>query len=338
VARRRQGRRSQETPGPSGFVVVDKPSGRTSHDIVDAARRWFGTRRVGQLGTLDPQATGVLPLAIRAATKLIPFIENDAKVYDGTVVLGVETDTLDRDGEVLRQFEGSLPDRASVERALGGFIGDVEQLPPMYSAVKKDGIALHRLARQGREVERASKWIVIDRIDLTRFEAPELDLTVACSAGTYVRALADDLGRALGCGAHLGALRRTRSGPFRVDASHSVADLEAAADAGKIDELLIDPVEALGFPVLEVSGEQRVRLRNGGDLPAGQHHRMPPGTRVSLQDEEGVLLAVAEIRADRRLWPLRVLPGQSQSRSKNPAGERCHGAVPLQDSRDSKND
>ena len=279
---------------------------------MDAARRWFGTRRVGHLGTLDPQATGVLPLAIRAATKLIPFIENDAKVYDGTVVLGVETDTLDRDGEVLRRFEGSLPDRARAERALEGFIGDVEQMPPMYSAVKKDGIALHRLARQGQEVERESKWIVIDRIDLTRFESPELDLTVACSSGTYVRVLADDLGRALGCGAHLGALRRTRSGPFSIAASHSVADLEAAAEAGKIDEFRIDPVQALGFPVLRVSGEQRVRLQNGGDLPAGEHRRMPPGSRISVLDEDGALLAVAEIRADRRLWPLRVLPAESQ--------------------------
>jgi tRNA pseudouridine55 synthase len=293
-------------------VVVDKPAGLTSHDIVDLARRWFGTRRVGHLGTLDPQATGVLPLAIRAATKLIPYIENDAKVYDGTVVLGVETDTLDRDGEVLRRFEGRLPDRASVERALTGFIGDVEQTPPMYSAVKQNGVALHRLARQGREVERESKWIVIERIDLTRFESPELDLMVACSSGTYVRVLADDLGRVLGCGAHLGALRRTRSGPFKIDASHSVADLEAAADAGKMDELLIDPVEALGLPVLGVSGEQRVRVCNGGDLPAGEHHRMPLGSRISVQGEDGVLLAVAEIRADRRLWPLRVLPGLSQ--------------------------
>ena len=308
MAKRRQRRSPPEPPGPSGFLVVDKPPGQTSHDIVDAARRWFGTRRVGHLGTLDPQATGVLPLAIRAATKLIPFIESDTKIYDGTVVLGAETDTLDCEGEILRRFEGELPDRARVEAALEEFIGDVEQVPPMYSAVKKDGVPLHRLARQGQEVERASKWIVIDRIEMTRFELPEVDLRVVCSAGTYVRVLADDLGKELGCGAHLGGLRRTRSGPFTIAESHTLAELDAAAAAGKLEDWLIDPVKALGFPLQKVSGEQRVRLLNGGDLPAGEHHRLAPGSRISLLDEGGALRAVAELRADRRLWPLRVLP------------------------------
>jgi tRNA pseudouridine55 synthase len=308
VAKRRQRRSPPEPPGPSGFLVVDKPAGQTSHDVVDAARGWLGTRRVGHLGTLDPQATGVLPLAIRAATKLIPFIESDTKIYDGTVVLGSETDTLDCEGEVLRRFEGDLPERARVEAALEKFIGDVEQIPPMYSAVKKDGVPLHRLARKGQEVERESKWIVIDSIEVMRFEPPEVDLRVVCSAGTYVRVLADDLGRVLGCGAHLGGLRRTRSGPFSIEASHTFEEFEAAAEAGKIEQWLIDPVEALGFPIQQVSGEQRVRLQNGGDLPAGEHHRLPPGSRISVLDGEGALRAVAELRSDRRLWPLRVLP------------------------------
>lgn len=306
--RRRQKRARPEPPGPSGFVVVDKPPGQTSHDIVDAARRWFGTRRVGHLGTLDPQATGVLPLAIRMATKLIPFIEGGTKVYDGTVVLGIETDTLDREGEVLKRFEGPLPDRATVEKALERFIGDVEQMPPMYSAVKKDGVPLHRLARLGQEVERDSKWIVIESIELTRFEPPEVDLVVVCSAGTYVRVLADDLGHALGCGGHLGRLRRRQSGPFLLEAARTAEELEAAADSGQIESCLIDPVDALGFPVVRVSGEQRRRLQEGGDLPAGEHQRLVPGTRLSVVDEDGRLRAVAELRADRRIWPLRVLP------------------------------
>jgi tRNA pseudouridine55 synthase len=305
---RRRNKRAPEPPGPSGFLVVDKPAGLTSHDVVDAARRWLGTRRVGHLGTLDPQATGVLPLAIRAATKLIPFIEDDTKIYDGTVVLGSETDTLDREGEVLRRFDGELPGREQVETALEKFVGDVEQIPPMYSAVKKDGVPLHRLARQGQEVERESKWIVIESIEMTRFESPEVDLRVVCSAGTYVRVLADDLGHVLGCGAHLGDLRRTRSGPFTIEASHTAADLNAAAESGKVEQWLIDPAEALGFPILEVSGEQRFRLQNGGDLPAGELHRLAPGSRISILDEEGALRAVAELRADRRVWPLRVLP------------------------------
>jgi tRNA pseudouridine55 synthase len=222
MARRSQRRKRPEPPGPSGFIVVDKPSGRTSHDVVDEARRWFGTKRVGHLGTLDPQATGVLPLAIRSATKLIPFIEGGAKGYDGTIVLGSETDTLDHEGAVLRRFSGTLPDREAVEDALTAFRGDIQQIPPMYSAVKKNGVPLHRLARRGEEVERDPKWVTIDELELTRFESPELDVRVLCSTGTYVRVIASDLGTALGCGAHLGGLRRTRSGPFLLDSARTV--------------------------------------------------------------------------------------------------------------------
>lgn len=310
MPKRNQRRRKPEPPGPSGFLVVDKPSGMTSHDVVDAARQWLGTRRVGHLGTLDPQATGVLPLAIRAATKLIPFIEGGAKGYDGTIVLGAETDTLDHEGTVLSRFEGALPGRDEVEKALAGFKGDVEQMPPMYSAVKKDGVPLHRLAREGKEVERDTKWITIDELEMTRFESPELDVRVLCSAGTYVRVLAADLGKQLGCGAHLGNLRRTRSGPFFLDEAHDFGTLEDAAESGNVDDCLIAPADALGFPVLVVSGEQKQRLRNGGDLPAEALHREKPGTRISIVDGRDEFLAVGELRPDRRIWPLRVLPAE----------------------------
>jgi len=308
MARRNNRKRRPEPPGPSGFLVVDKPSGMTSHDVVDAARKWLGTRRVGHLGTLDPQATGVLPLAIRAATKLIPFIEGGAKGYDGTIVLGSETDTLDHEGETTARFEGELPDRETVEKALGAFVGDVEQIPPMYSAVKKDGVPLHKLAREGKEIERDPKWITIDSIEMTRFDSPELDVRVLCSAGTYVRVLAADLGRALGCGAHLGGLRRTRSGPFVLAEAKSFEKIEAAVERGEVEDLLVSPEEALGFPVLELNRDQRLRLANGGDIPAGELHNRKPGTRVSVLGEGGDFLAVGEIRADHRLWPLRVLP------------------------------
>ncbi len=310
MSRRSPSRSRPETPGASGFLVVDKPAGRTSHDIVDEARRWLGTRRVGHLGTLDPQATGVLPLAIRQATKLIPFIEAKQKIYDGTVVLGSETDTLDAEGEVLVRYAGPLPSREEVLTALAQFRGDIQQVPPMYSAVKKDGVPLHRLARQGIDVEREPKWITIEELLLTRFEPPELDLRVRCSAGTYVRVLAADLGRVLGCGAHLAALRRTQSGPFRIEQARSLAECAEAAAANKLEGELIPPVVALGFPVLAVSGEQQRRLQNGGDLASGELHREPPGTRVAIVDETGQILAVTELGADRRLWPLRVLAAE----------------------------
>ena len=308
MARRNQSRKRLEPPGPSGFIVVDKPSGKTSHDIVDEVRRWFGTRRVGHLGTLDPQATGVLPLANRAATKLIPFMDGASKGYDGTIVLGAETDTLDREGVILRRHSGSLPERAAVEAALAKFLGDIQQIPPMYSAVKKDGVPLHRLARRGEEVERDPKWVTIDELELTRFESPEVDVRVLCTSGTYVRVLAADLGEMLGCGAYLGGLRRTLSEPFSLDSAHTVEEFEAAVESGKAESMLIPMAEALGFPIHTVSGEQLIRLRNGGDLPAGDLHRAVPGTRVSILDGGGSFLAVAELRADRRLWPLRVLP------------------------------
>lgn len=312
MARRNQRSRKPEPPGPSGFLVVDKPSGMTSHDVVDAARRWLGTRRVGHLGTLDPQATGVLPLAVRAATKLIPFIEGGAKGYDGTIILGSETDTLDHEGKVLERFDGKLPERDEVHDVLMSFVGDVQQVPPMYSAVKKDGVPLHRLARQGQEVEREPKWVTIRELEMTRFELPEVDVRVLCSAGTYVRVLAADLGKDLGCGAHLGQLRRTQSGPFHLADAHDFEAIQAAVDAGEVDSLLIPPAEALGFPIHRVSGEQRTRLTNGGDLPSDELHRLPPGSRVSILGEAGEFLAVAELRPDRRLWPLRVLPAEPQ--------------------------
>ena len=143
---------------------------------------------------------------------------------------------------------------------------------------------------------------------MTRFASPELDVRVLCSAGTYVRVLAADLGEALGCGAHLGGLRRTRSGPFVLDEAHDFERLEAAAADGTIDDLLLSPEEALGFPVLELSKDQRLRLSNGGDIAAGELHNRKPGTRISILGEGGDFLAVGEIRADHRLWPLRVLP------------------------------
>jgi len=309
--RRGSKRRQPEPPGPSGFIAVDKPAGRTSHDVVDEARRWYGTRRVGHLGTLDPQATGVLPLAIRGATKLIPFMGTATKVYDGTVVLGEETDTLDREGVVTRRFSGPLPTRESVEKALADFRGDIQQIPPMYSAVKKDGVPLHKLARRGEEVEREPKWVTIDELEMTRFELPQFDLRVRCSTGTYVRVIAADLGRALGCGAHLGALRRTQSGPFMIEESRTVEEFEAAVRDGRVESMMLPMTDALGFPVHQVAGAQQIRLENGGDLPSADLPRMAPGARVSILDESGEFLAVAELRADRRLWPLRVFPRES---------------------------
>ena len=305
MARSRRAR--NETPGPAGFLVVDKPEGWTSHDVVDAARRWLGTRRVGHLGTLDPQATGVLPLAVREATKLVPYLESGVKSYAGTVRFGIETDTLDAQGQVVRTHEGALPERAAVLAALEEFKGDIQQIPPMYSAVKQGGVPLHRLARKGKEVERAPKKVRILGLELVAFDGDEARIQVECSAGTYVRVLAADLGERLGCGAHLKSLRRTACGPFRESDAATAETLAQAADEGTLEARIVPPASALGWPTWTLSATAEQRVRHGGDVPAGTVVRVAPGAKVAALDETGALVAILEMRADRRLWPLRVL-------------------------------
>ena len=304
---RRRRRRSEEVSGPAGFVVIDKPAGPTSHDVVDEVRIHFGTRRVGHLGTLDPQATGVLPVAIRAATKLVPFLHPMQKAYVGTVRLGEETDTLDGEGRVVRRHDGKLPGEQEVLEALAEFVGEIEQIPPMYSAVKKDGVPLHRLARRGQLVERAAKRVTIQRLELLRFESPDVEISVESGPGTYVRSLAADLGEKLGCGGYLQSLRRLRSGPFRITEAIPLERLRDDARAGKLESHLIGPAEALGVPELCVNTEAGRRLCNGGDISPGAEFRRAPGSRVIVRDPAGELLALAELRVDRRVWPLRVL-------------------------------
>lgn len=312
MAKKRRNRRgANEKPGPAGFLVVDKPPGQTSHDVVDAARKWLGIRRVGHLGTLDPQATGVLPLAVREATKLISFIEKDSKSYVGSVRFGVETDTLDAQGRETRRHDGLLPSRAEVEAALEAFRGEIEQIPPMYSAVKKHGVPLHRLARRGEEVERDPKRVMISRLDLTKFEEGLAEIRVDCSAGTYVRVLAAEIGNALGCGAHLESLCRLSSGPFDVTQAVSFEQLESEAAAGVIEKRVISPADAMGLPVLELSAEGTQRVRHGADISPGARLRIAPGERVVAIDVEGNLVGLLELRADRRLWPLKVFGADS---------------------------
>jgi tRNA pseudouridine55 synthase len=295
-----------ERPGRAGFLVVDKPRGATSHDVVDAARRWLGTRRVGHLGTLDPLATGVLPLAVREATKLVPFLEGGGKSYAGVIRLGLETDTLDAEGRVLRRSDGPFPDEAELRAALRGFVGEIEQLPPMFSAVKRGGVPLHRLARQGRVVEREPKRVRIERLELVKYSPPELEVEVDCSPGTYVRVLASDLGARLGCGGHLAWLRRTRSGPFTDAQAVPAALLEREAETGEVEARIVPAVNVLGLPVLRLGREEAQRVIHGGEIPAPDPG-LAAGARVAALDPEGELLAVMEVRPARRLHPLRVL-------------------------------
>jgi tRNA pseudouridine55 synthase len=311
---RRSSRKRRDRPGPSGFLVVDKPVGWTSHEVVDAARRWLGIRRVGHLGTLDPLATGLLPLAIREATKLAPFVTQGPRVYVGSIRLGVATDTFDAEGRVLRRYDGPLPSEGVVREALREFLGETMQIPPMFSSVKKDGVPLYRLARRGEEVERAPRPIRIYSLEMHHYVPPEIGIEVSCSPGTYVRTLASDLGERLDCGAHLSGLRRTSSGPFLMDQAASVEDLEAAAERGVCERWLIAPERILGLPLVKLRVAQARRVAHGGDIPVAEaagpfESGTPPrpGDRLAALTPTGTLLAVMELRPDRRLHPLRVL-------------------------------
>jgi tRNA pseudouridine55 synthase len=305
----------RDRPGPSGFLAIDKPALWSSHDVVDAARRWLGTRRVGHLGTLDPLATGVLPLAIRDATKLIPFVDQHEKVYAGTIRLGVATDTCDGEGKAIRTHAGPLPSEAEVRAALASFAGEIEQTPPMFSSVKKDGVPLYRLARKGEEVERAPRRVTIHRIALTHFTPPDVGIEVACSPGTYVRVLAADLGEKLGCGAYLAGLRRTANGPFALSDCLTPEQCDELAAQGALEARILPPARILALPQIALTAIQARRVANGGALAAadarGPFERGPqpvPGARFAAVTPSGELLAVMELRPDRRFHPLRVFP------------------------------
>lgn len=302
-----QRRSPPEKAGAAGFLVVDKPAGWTSHDVVDVARRWFGTRRVGHLGTLDPLATGVLPLAVREATKLVPFVADAPKEYRATFRLGVETDTLDADGRELRRHEGPPPDEKAVRMALLGFLGEQLQVPPMFSALKQQGRALHRLAREGVEVERAPRRITVERLECIAYRFPELEVEIRCSPGTYVRSLASDLGLRLGCGAHVSALRRTRSGPFRLAQAATREQLEEEAAGGTLERRLLTATGVLDLGELRLAAEDTRRVRAGARLDGRLAAGAVPGARFAALDEGGGLVAVLELREDGWLRPLRVL-------------------------------
>jgi tRNA pseudouridine55 synthase len=293
--------------------VVDKPAGWTSHDVVDAARAWWGTRRVGHLGTLDPLATGVLPLAVRDATKLIPYLEAGPKRYRGILRLGEETDTLDAEGQVVARHEGPLPDERGLRAALERLCGEIEQIPPMYSSVKRGGVPLYRLARRGEVVEREPRKIRIERLELLAYDPPEVEIDVLCSPGTFVRVLAADLGRELGCGAHVRTLRRTRSGPFGLEEAAEPGVLEEEGRQGRLGARLIPPQVALGFPTLKLAPEALRRVRHGGEIAVPSGMQLLAGERVSALDAAGQLVAVLEVRASRQLRPLRVLVSPPQA-------------------------
>lgn len=231
-------RRRREPDPYDGILLVDKPTGWTSHDVVAKIRNHFKFSKVGHGGTLDPLATGLLVLLIGKGTKLSDRIMGGDKTYEGTIHLGITTHSQDSDGEVLKEMDATAITRAQVEAAIQNYLGDIEQIPPMVSAIKKDGVALYKLARKGKEVEREPRKIHIFSFEVTGFENPLVHVRVKSTKGTYVRTLAHDLGNDLGVGGSLNALRRTESGPLNLDQAHTVEDI-LTCDRETIGEKMI---------------------------------------------------------------------------------------------------
>ena len=273
----------------NGVVVVDKPGGMTSFDVVARVRRALGERRVGHTGTLDPMATGVLPICVGEATKLVPFLVSGDKEYEAELRLGVTTDSGDATGTVTSETNAAHVSRSDVERALPGFVGTIQQTPPMHSALKVGGKRLYEFARAGVEIERAARPVVVHAIELIAFASPLARIVVRCGKGTYIRSLATDLGAVLGVGAHLTALRRTRVGPFGL------------ADAVRLDALaaetpLLGLADALADHATVPLDAAQVRDVRAGKLRTIAELRAPDGagSHVRLLDEQGTLVAVAE--------------------------------------------
>jgi len=288
-----------------GVLVIDKPSGPTSFDVVRQVRSLLKIKKVGHTGTLDPMATGVLPLCLGEATKVAGFITEGDKAYDATVRLGSETDTQDAQGKVTAQAPVPALTPALLEAALARFRGSFDQVPPMYSAVKVDGKRLYELARAGEEVERAARHVTVYELVLRDFSADRLHLSVRCSKGFFVRTLAFDLGRVLGCGAHLEALRRTASGPFPLARALPLADVPALLKDGTLASRLVPIAEALvDLPEVRVGAEDAKRVSHGVPVEVAPSSLRPGRLRVTGPD--GALLAVAE-GVGGRLRYLRVL-------------------------------
>lgn len=297
----------------NGVLVVDKPQGPTSFDVVRKLRALLHVKKVGHTGTLDPMATGVLPICLGEATKIAGFITESDKAYAAVVRLGAETDTQDAEGKITAEAPVPHLTRPLIEAALERFRGPQLQIPPMYSAVKVAGKRLYELARAGEVVEREPRQVTVHALELIDFSEKELTLQVRCSKGFFVRTLAFDLGRALGCGAHLKALRRTHTGPFSLSQAVPLERLVTVAEAGR--EALVSEVTArlvslsdalVDLPEVRVTPAQADRVRHGFPLELPAPAPAPRG-RVRVVDAAGELLAIAEVASDRRLRYLRVL-------------------------------
>lgn len=289
-----------------GILVIDKPAGLTSHDVVNSVRKIALTKKVGHAGTLDPFATGVLVVGFNQGTKALNFLKEDDKEYEATLRLGAETDTLDRDGRIVKETPCPVVANEDMEKILASFMGKQSQLPPMFSAIKKDGVPLYRLARKGINVEVSPRDVEIYAITLLRLEMPYVSFRVRCSSGTYVRSLARDIGIKVGCGAYLESLRRLRSGRFSEGQAVPLAKLKEMGN--EWHKAAIGLREALSLPEVEIYPLKAEMIRSGRDFSVegyvGAQYTVPSGMFMLTCNKE--LVAVAEEGEGGKLHIIRV--------------------------------
>lgn len=283
-----------------GIVIMDKPQGMTSFKALGIIKKAYGTKRVGHTGTLDPDATGVLPVLVGNATRAAELIVSTDKEYIACIRLGVRTDTLDLSGNVLEEREVNVTE-AEIREVVSTFVGDIEQIPPMYSAVSVDGVRLHQLARQGIEVERKPRPITIHEIEILSISLPEITLRVLCSKGTYIRTLADDIGEKLGCLGSIKALRRTKTGSFTLSMAHSVEEI-AENPAG-----CILPLDCCFTEYDEIHLDERMSkmVRNGVPCYYNKHK----GKTLRVYDNEGEFIALSRVEEIEGKYCLKMIKG-----------------------------
>lgn len=282
----------------NGIIVIDKPQGKTSHNMVSFMRRITNIRKIGHTGTLDPMATGVLPLCIGSATKAADMLTLSDKAYRAEFVLGKTTDTLDAEGNVLSECEVYVTED-EIRKAILSFVGEIEQVPPMYSAIKQDGKKLYELARKGIEVERKIRRVTIHSIDIIEIDMQEnrAVIEVNCSKGTYIRTLCDDIGKKLGCGAYMTALRRIKTGCFEIKDAYTVEEIEKLAQGGMLEQKLksVDSLFA-EYDSIHLNEKQTKSIKNGVRM---SWRGKTEGETLRLYDNEGNFICVSRVEDGR---------------------------------------
>ncbi|HLI69205.1 MAG TPA: tRNA pseudouridine(55) synthase TruB [Ktedonobacteraceae bacterium] len=284
-----------------GIFNIHKPTGITSHDVVARMRRLLQQRSVGHAGTLDPAASGVLPICTGQATRVADYLSESGKEYLATIICGIETDTYDAEGAITRTASTEHLSLDEITRALGSFRGRVMQVPPRYSAIKIQGQAAYKRARAGEAITLEARPVEITRLEITSWQNPTLVLNIACSKGTYIRSLAYDLGRELGCGAHLGGLIRIRSGPFRLEESVTLEELASAAEQNELARYAQPIDKALEqYPALHLTDAETERVKHGNAFAGESPHDERALARV--YDAAGNFIAIVQWQQQAGTW------------------------------------